>query len=358
MNRLIYILLIITLIISCEEIYRPDIDEMEDLLVVEAILISNQSHNSIYLYKTHGFNEDSAYTSVGGAYVYLSDDTGQKIFCKEDANGVYHLMQTLDHDRQYKLHIELDGEIYISDIQDVPDTPLLDTVYGEFDYKVSINGTANSSDKIERDHGFQLYSDIKYKGGTNFYRYSGRKVLQYNDHLILDGIPPLVIPIYIWKSMFPTGGFNISGPPDYSTSKDLFKHPLEFFPQNYNKYFVDTMSFAGWIYIIDQYRLNEDTYNYYKKINQQLFNEGKIFDPVYIQLEGNISCKTNPHQIVLGNFEISSHTESRYFLNYSKKDEDLSIKRIPYFYDIPFAGYVTKTAPAFWESMNKQYPNN
>ena len=116
------------------------------------------------------------------------------------------------------------------------------------------------------------------------------------------------------------------------------------------------MSFAGWIYIIYQYRINEDTYNYYEKMNQQLDNEGKIFDPIYIQLDGNITCETDPDKKVLGNFEISSYAESRYYLNYNIKDKNFRLKRIPYFYDIPLAGYIIKFPPDFWEYPNKIYP--
>lgn len=355
MRRLLYILIII-LIVSCEEIYRPSIDIVEDLLVVEAIIISNSETNSIKLYRTRGFYDTDPYPAVHGANVFLSDGLGNKIPCQEGSEGMYNLSRELEPYHRYKLTIELDGETYVSEEQAIPDIPVFDTVYGEYDFKVSIDGTASSSEKIERDYGFQLYFDFKDKGGTNHYRFDGRKILQYNDHLITPPPTSQVIPIYIWRSIYPSGRFNISGPPEYSSSKDITKHPLEFFPQNYYKYIADTMSFAGWIYIIYQYGLNEDTYNYYGKVNQQLDNEGKIFDPIYIQLKGNITCTTDPDKKVLGNFEISSYAESRYYLIYNKGDTDFRLKRIPYFYDIPSAGYLVKEGPSFWESMFKIYP--
>ena len=359
MKRLIYILAIITLSVSCEQIYQADLEEVDDLLVVEAVFISNRTQNSVYLYKTRGFYEtDSTYPAVGGATVYLTDDNGNNLICYEGYEGVYTLNQMLDPTRQYSLNIELDGETYSSEMQAVPDTPVLDTIYGEFDYQVSVDGTASSSDKIEKEYGFQLYSDMKYQGSLNHYRFFGRKVLQYNDtYDTIQGMLPVTLPIYIWRSIYPSGTFNISGPPEYSTSKDITKHPLEFFPQNYYKYFPDTMSFAGWVYIIDQYGLNEDTYKYYEKMNQQLDSDGKIFDPIYIQLEGNITCKTDPDKKVLGNFEISSYAESRCYLLYNRISENLILKRISYFYDVPYSGYLKNERPDFWESINKQYPD-
>lgn len=359
MRRLIYILTIILLIVSCEDIYQPNIDSANNLLVVEAILISNRPDNSIHLYHTRGFNDaDYSYPPVSGANVYLKDDLGNDISCQEGAQGVYNVNQMLHPERLYTLNIELDGDVYVSEMQTVPDVPTLDTIYGAYDYTVKIDGTANSSDNVEKDYGIQLYTDIKYRNNTNHYRFYGRKVLQYIDtYDTVEITLPVTLPIYIWRSIYPSGTFNIAGPPEYSTSKDISKHPLEFYPQNYNKYFADTLSFAGWIYIIDQYGLNEDTYNYYKKMNQQLDAEGKIFDPVYIQLEGNITCKSNPDKKVLGNFEISSYAESRCFLIYNRIKEDFQIKRIPYFYYIPSSGYIKNNMPDFWESIYRSYPH-
>ncbi len=41
-KRLIYILLFIFALVACEEIYRPNLENVGDFMVVEAELISNQ----------------------------------------------------------------------------------------------------------------------------------------------------------------------------------------------------------------------------------------------------------------------------------------------------------------------------
>ena len=361
MKRLKYILLL-TLFVSCEEIYRPTIKEVEDLLVVEAVLISNRDMNSVKLYRARRFYDTGSYLQVHGANVYLQDDIQNQIPCNESMEGVYTLSQQLDEARKYVLYIELDGETYVSELQAIPDVPVLDTLYGKYEYKVSIDGTASSKEKIEKDYGFQLYSDIRYQGGTNHYRFDGKKILQYIEVISPDSPRPTLI--YHWRTLYPTNSVNTGGPPEYSTNNNISKHPLEFFPQNCNKYLTggnsddSYMIFDGWIYIIYQYGLNEDTYNYYKKMKQQLDNEGKIFDPVYIQLKGNITCQTNPKIKVLGNFEISTFAEWRYFITYTRYDSNFRLKRINYFYDIPNSGSIARIIPDFWESMYKQYPDD
>jgi hypothetical protein len=57
---------------------------------------------------------------------------------------------------------------------------------------------------------------------------------------------------------------------------------------------------------VTQYRINNETYQFYKNVNTLLSASGKIFDPIAFQLQGNITCKTNPQKLALGFFEASS----------------------------------------------------
>jgi len=57
---------------------------------------------------------------------------------------------------------------------------------------------------------------------------------------------------------------------------------------------------------ITQYRINNETFQFYKNVNSLLSAQGKIFDPIAFQFQGNMSCKTNSQKLVLGFFEASS----------------------------------------------------
>ncbi len=361
-KQFIFIILIIFAIVSCEEVYRPGLDVVDDFLVVEAVLISNHIQNEIKLYKTIGFNKEiREYPRASGASVFLVDNNNYRIKCSETDEGTYLLDHEFDPNGAYYLYIEYNGEVYQSEIQTLPDMPVFDSMYLGYTTRVLVQGASNSSDKIIKEDGIQIYVDIEDKGDLTYYRFSSRKVIQYIDYV--DSIFPLVpipIPIahYTWKSKYPTGIFNIAGPPSYSTVKDITKHPIEFFEKNYNKYIPYTSRFEGYIYFLYQYGLNEDTYSFYSDLSSQMDAEGKIFDPVYIQAEGNISCVSDPEKVVLGNFEISSMTEKRYYLNYYKTDDSIRLFRsIPYFYDIPEEGSTIDIQPDFWESRYKEYPD-
>ncbi len=359
MKKGFYILLLLAASIACEEVYRPDIDEVDDMLVVEATLVANQQINNILIYRSHGFNsENKTFPPVAGARVYLVDDESNSVLCPETAPGIYQLGQLLDNERSYRLFIELNGEIYESGVQTVPSLPKLDTVYADFETRIRAKGDADSKDDLLKEEGAQILADIEAESAGEHFRFFGKRLIQYQDSYdtVIDGFEETK-PIYIWRSTSPFGTFNIAGPAEYSTSKNISKHPLEFFDLDYHKFMPDTMAFFGWIYFIYQYGLNADTYDYYKDLNQQLNAEGKIFDPVYVQPEGNIKCTSDPEQIVLGNFEIATFTEHRYFLFYYNRDRAIFLRRIPYFYDIPDRGYVKDIMPEFWETFDKNYPD-
>ena len=361
-KRLIYILLLILAVTACEEIYTPVLDNVGKVLAVEAILVSNQDTNYIRLEESKEFNDESKnYDPVTGADVYLMDENNVKTLCAEDAPGEYLVNLQMQSGEKYYLSIEAGGETYKSGWQEVPEKPVIDSIYPGIGTRTITAGTANSTENIITEKGIQIYADMTNNGKLQYYRFTARKILQYINHFdtIFPGAGlPVQMPLYCWDSYYPTGLFNIAGPPEYSTVNHITKHPLNFFENNYNKYIPDTVLFFGWIYFVYQYGLNEDTYNYYTDLNSQLDAQGKIFDPVDIQSKGNISFTSSPGKVVLGNFEISSFSETRYYLNYYKDPSEIvTFRKIPYFYDIPEKGAAKIIEPDFWEQNKRSYPN-
>jgi hypothetical protein len=361
-KQLAYIFLFLLTIVACEEIYNPVLDNVVDLLVVEAILISNETSNYIYLSKSNSFNvELDLFIPVSGANIFLVSESNIKTRCVETNPGKYILNKQLETGLKYSLLIETEGETYKSNWQKVPEVSVMDSVYSGLGNRIITTGTANSTEDIVNERGVQVFADMKNKGSLTYYRFSSKKILQFVNYYdtVIPPMPDTVkMPIFTWKTYRPTGIFNIAGPPQYSTVVEIKKHEIEFFEKNYNKYIPDSVNFSGWIYYVYQYGINEDTYNFYSDLNSQLGAEGKIFDPVYVQAEGNIFCTSDPKKVVLGNFEISSFSEKRYFVNYPKSKDTITVFReIPYFYDIPNQGEIKDTPPDFWENTTKYYPN-
>ncbi|MFW6290436.1 MAG: DUF4249 family protein, partial [Mariniphaga sp.] len=130
---------------------------------------------------------------------------------------------------------------------------------------------------------------------------------------------------------------------------DISRHPVEFFSYNEQSLLDTTQRGMGWIYIMHQYGISESAYNFYKDLNSQLKAEGKIFDPLFVQARNNLKCVSSPGKVVLGNFEIASYREYRYYVRLNSYSGNHTIRPINVFHDIPPSGVVPMRLPWFWE---------
>jgi hypothetical protein len=134
----------------------------------------------------------------------------------------------------------------------------------------------------------------------------------------------------------------------------IVAHPLSFFPIEKSYYnlevdFSDTNhKILHWILIVDQFRLNENSYSFYKMIRQQLAAEGKLFDPIAVQINGNIRCINNPGKIVLGNFEVSSKETVTYVVSPVWISNTATYRKIPNLLNIPDEGPGSDSPPDWW----------
>lgn len=356
-KTIIYILFLSAILWSCEDIYNAKIDEVENVMVVDAQIFYGQSNNIIHLYNSLGFNNSKEnYSNVSGARVWLIDSENTTFELNEQSEGEFLVNERLDKKLSYKLRIMRGGNTYESDFESVPETPRIDTIYGRIETTVKNEAGAKNVDDFRYVPGVQLYVDID-NNNKQYYRFSAQKIYQYSfftQEVVMGEIEEVIH--FAWGTLKPGGAFNLAAPPDFSTSLQINKHPL---------YFMEKAAgigvgqfFQGWILILNQYGLSESAYNFYNDLNNQLQAEGKLFDPLYVQARNNIRCTSNPEQVVLGNFEISTHVERRYYVDYISPEKGFIIKPIPYFYDIPPFGEQEEIPPDFWETANKIYPKN
>lgn len=343
--------------VSCEDVYNPDIDAVENVIVADARVMYGGSNNTITITKSLGFNDEVfGYPVITGGEVTMIDNNGGKYVLPEIENGRFEVNFDLNPELSYKLKVEYSGDTFESTFESVPKEPVLDTVYGMAETKIIQIGGENNVGDFREVKGIQLYADIVSETEMPNYRFTSRKVMQYT-YIVLVPMMGELIPetMYAWKSFFPQETFNIASPPEYSSSKEIHKHPLFFLEER--GYAGTEESFAGWILIMYQHGLSKTAYNYYKDLNNQLESDGRLFDPLYVQARSNIKCINNKDQLILGNFEIFTAKEYRYFVKFISDDLGYHVKPIPYFYDIPFSGEQLSQIPDFWEYPGKHYPD-
>jgi hypothetical protein len=67
-------------------------------------------------------------------------------------------------------------------------------------------------------------------------------------------------------------------------------------------------------FIVRQLSLNEDNYRYWNEVKQLVGNTGSVFDTPPAAITSNLINKTNEDEKVLGYFEVSRVSETRFFL--------------------------------------------
>lgn len=334
---------------ACEDIYTAKIDNMENALVIDAQIVSNSDSNYIQLSQTVNFNSSSFLgNQVRNASVYLIDNNNIEYNLPEESIGTFKVNVNINPSLIYKIRVEYEGETYESTYESVPEVPKMDSIYGIPEIKVTDFGGVNSVNDFREYPGVQLYANLNNEDSLHYYRFDSRKILQYIYYIESTGMTP-PIPIYGWYTKKLLGGFNLAAPADYSTSDRIEKHPLFFMEKSL---ILDQgQSFAGWILILYQYSLTSSAYHFYKDLNNQLVGEGRIFDPLYVQARNNLKCTSNPDKLVMGNFEITSMKETRYFVKFISKEKGYLIKPITHFYEIPSRGEQTGELPDFWENV-------
>jgi len=352
-----YCVFLISLCTGCEEIYTPEIDTVENVLVADARIINGKSDNVILINESLGFDEtEIGNPAVTGSEVTLIDSNGSEHSLPEVENGKFLVDFSLDPELDYKLKVEYQGDIFESSFESVPKAPVLDTVYGVPDTKVIEIAGENDVNDFREIEGVRLYADITSEKEMPFYRFTAKWVMQYT-YIVMVPVPGELIPetMFAWKTFYPQETFNIASPPEYSNSTDIIRHPLFFLSRKGNV--SSEQTFSGWILIMYQHGLQESTHGYYKDLNNQLESEGRLFDPLYVQARSNLRCVNNEEQLILGNFEISNAKEYRYYVRFVSDEEGYYLKSIPYFYDIPAEGEQLYEPPDFWEYPGKKYPD-
>ena len=357
MNRLIkYCIFLFALLQGCEEIYTPEIEKVESVIVADARIVSGNSNNVISLYQSLGYNENSlVYPPVTGASVSIISSNGVENKLFESSPGKFAVNGNLDPNLLYKIKIISGGNTYESSFEPVPPVPLLDTIFGEPGIKILAPDGNNDVDDIIEIEGVQLLGNILNEKQLPYYRFTTRRIIQYSYTVELPSPSgPIPATMYAWDSSTSGESFNIAGPAGYSSSTAILRHPLWFLSKKPGLNFNEI--FEGWILILYHHGLSKSGYDFYNDLNSQLNANGKMFDPLYVQAESNIRCMNKPEQLILGNFEIATVKETRYFIRYISDKSGYHIKPIPYFYFIPVFGQQLNIPPDFWETPSKQYP--
>jgi hypothetical protein len=362
------------LLVSCYKPYTATVESNEEILIVDGMITNEAVSYEISLSYASPFYSDNTGTPLGSANVYVSDDLGNSYSFIEFNTGSYKsdpMKFTGQSGRTYTLHIKTsDGETYESGPQKLYREYYPDTVYAEADYQKTIS---RFNGIVVTVRGANILADINSETDTlPGFRFTSDLVELYIYALEIP--PPNIDPplyfFYCWQTDDISQDITLSEN-EYSLNRS--------FADRQEIYFIDDETYIeGIVYelgslepdfsyiasatpnrksfsvshrvlYLNQYSLNHETYLYYKSMDEQLSSEGKLFDPIAVQLTGNIKCLTDPNKKACGFFEASAVSRSAYKIGFrNHRDDSYLITNTPYNHPDEPDGCQINKIPPFW----------
>lgn len=301
MKSIFTFILVLILMNSCISEFLPQITEEKEMLVVEGLITDRKGTNTIKLSKSMPLGVRSEAKPLGGCLVNIKDDFGNVAWLKELAAGTYVTDSIIFRGkvgRFYTLQISVPEGNRMINYQSFPvemiPVPPIDSLYYE---RTIISEKAENFDGIE---GCQIYLDTHDPSNScSYYRWEFFET---------------------WKLRLP---FDIPNQTCYLTniSKDiniestlaLKEDRIERFPITYISNLTDRLK-TKYSILVNQYSLNEEEYNYWKKLKNITVSVGGLHDIIPSSIPSNIVCIENPGEKVLGYFSVSAVSLKRIFI--------------------------------------------
>jgi hypothetical protein len=319
--------------ICCTEIYDPDIDTETKAIIVEGLITDGDGPFSIKLSEAlpYSFDSVSSNRPLTKAKLKVIDNENNTYELTEAESGNYVLPSSFKAKtgRSYTLHIETkNGIIYESNSEILMPSTTYDSIHGVFDTEDYIR-----DDNILRTAGgakvlVDLFGNIPASETRSLCRFNSDITVQYSYtyresdewHFFYFG----------WRHFELNSDENLTEERSLTSSPSIKNHTLCFVPMGTSSYGFNTPYNTSVIYYVRfrQYTINQDSYDFYKKANEQLAASGKMFDPITTQLYGNIKCVSDPKKIALGLFEVSSVKQDAFIVD--AYTSEVIIKTVPY----------------------------
>jgi len=300
MNKtIITFFILLPLIIGCVKQFIPSVDEGKDFLVVDGLVTDQNFSYRVRLSRTSKLGPMNTITPVKNCIVSVTDDFGTVSLFRESRNGIY-ISDSLtfrgEPGRKYTLNISDGSNDYQSDIMEMKPVPPIDSLYPVLEY--------NDSYTLGKTvPGYQVYLNT---GDTThackFYRWNFVETWEFR-------IPfdyPTIINRICWK-------YDNSDKIYLKDVSALKENRITSYPLNFITTETDRLQYKYSI-LVNQYSLIEEEYQYWEKLKRVTENVGSLYDVVPMSINGNVHCTSNPSEMVLGYFSVSSVASERIFI--------------------------------------------
>jgi len=408
--RSLIILALVISLFSCKELYDYQAETNGDYIVVEGMITDDPGPYTVTLSKAIAYSNDLRLYNFNpeketGAMVTIKSDKGEEaiLFENEKYPGTYatragELTGEVGH--RYWLTIRTqtgdEYESYPSLLLAGPDIPALHAVGAE---KTVLDESIPDGQFVTKT-GIQLSCDVDNINGADYIkieyktfspRYSsidsiffGDSLINFSDPYIPDTISLVMHAkhndLYCWELKSPEAVPNIIGTGNAAPGFLLKDIPIGFvyqnnpfsandtfdsaLPENYvisdlNKVIsgglmreiIKKIYYSNYYYVdVQAYAINDTIYEYYRNLKNQTMANNKIFDPVPVELVGNIHCISNPDKSVYGIFTSASVMKKMFIVQWAGMHSEPKMERLDDYYHFKRSGCLLDEVPEFWRN--------
>ncbi|HEY5122502.1 MAG TPA: DUF4249 domain-containing protein [Ignavibacteria bacterium] len=317
MKKLLIVLAFFLFIAGCITEFIPNIKNSNNEYIIIDAKITDKEGALVKLSTLQGGKYLNQPLGID-ANVEISDNTGGKIVLTKTSQGVYSSIINGIPGRSYTLSVKTaDGNEFTSSSEMMDPVIPIDSVYGVFEFRPSVNLKVNSP-------GVALYIDINNSTNNNkFFRWT-------YDETWLQKSPIRWMAYGTWDlkgnllkiSFWPNNTPNNIKCFHYSTSNQILIKSTDQLKPGFLKenplYFTDDLSgrfSIGYSVEIKQYSITPGAFLYFNQLEKSDELTGSLYDPIPSYIPSNIYNTKDASQKVSGFFVVSSVVKKRIFIN-------------------------------------------
>ena len=303
----ILIIVVVFSLYSCTDKYDPKEIDTTKLLVVDALITDESEDQTIILSTTTSVTEP-IWEPLSGANIIVSDKGNNAFEFVESKtqNGIYLGIipfEYLKTGNAFQLSIIMDdGKVYESSFEELLACSEVDSVY------YTVNNDFHPEGRLKSEKGVSFFLDIKADFNfSKYYRWILEETYEYHSTWPIQTYwegewVTLPVPHHNYFYCYNTANVNsIFTATTVNLDENLIlKHPL---------YFVNNQTqklYFRYSLLVKQMSISEQSYNFWEGLKKNNQNSGGIFDSQPVNVKGNVICKTDENEKVLGYFGVSS----------------------------------------------------
>lgn len=361
--QILLILAIFALNYGCKEVFEPNIQPTDNVIVVEGLVTNAPGPYYIKLSKAVQFNSGQTPEPLQGAQVIVTDSYDRNFTFNESSPGTYQSPAGLTGTVgvSYTLRIVLpNGETYESFPQEMKPLFNIASLIAKKVVKTEAVETNFGNIEIVETPGINAILSINEGAVSNpKVRFQSDIMVQYNREITDKGQglsnnppdPPEIPMWYCWKIFSKAEGTaNINLPNTNNQPSDINNSVVAFIPKRINRYYLLAPDeyLMHLMLRVKLYSLSDDSYKYYHDIYKQLSSDGSLFAPIASQLFSNIRCISNPKKPAIGLFEVSAESVASFIVTEIFSADTVYFTPTDKFISPPSPNCLYNIKPPFW----------